>query len=218
MIFSDEPIDVQQDFDNWEPAPEFAPPPPAGTYQTYLSEIRDEKEGDTPVGKRLTAVVDLRIIGGDNDDRAITWQRVSNRESEYQGKRRSQMLDLLKCAGVAQAPRSNREFSVALHSVHDRGKGAPFKTQIDWRGFCTTCYEKRLMELTGGETVEIAKSLASNLSQEQRKALGKFATKAKNYRAFPAMDGDKAGRKDTFICPDCGDEVRAQVNISRFLP
>jgi hypothetical protein len=214
MNFSDEPIDVQQDFDNWEPAPEFAPPPAAGTYQTFLSEIREAKEFDFNGGKRLTATVDLRIIGGQYDDRAITWVRVTNAErTRSNGKTSSQMMDLVKCGGLQQAPKSNKEYYVALQGLKDRGPAAGFKTQIDWRGFCTTCYETKLMALTGITTADAAKTAAT---AEQKKEASKFATKAKNYRAFPTLpSGAKA---DSFICADCKDEVRAQVNVQRFLP
>ncbi len=214
MNFSDEPIDAQQDFDNWEPAPEFAPPPAAGTYQTYLHEIRDAKEFESKNGKRLNATLDLKIIGGQYDERAINWQRVSNMEFKRQnGTQSSLMMDMVKCAGIAQAPRSNKEYYEVLLGLKDRGVGASFKTQIDWRGFCTNCYEVRLMALTGTTSAEAAKAAAT---PENKKEASKFATKAKNYRAFPTNpNGTKA---DSFICADCKNEVRAQVNIQRFLP
>lgn len=212
--FSDEPLDTQHDFDEWEPAPEFAPPPPASTYRMYLAQIREEKEVKAAVGKRLNATVDFKIIGGQYDDRAITWQRVSNVEFQRRdGKRTSMMLDLVKAAAVQQAPRSNNEFHKVLHSLVDRGPSAPLAGQIDWRGFCTTCYEKGLMQATGAATVDAAKNIASN---EQVKDVSKAATKAKSYRGFPALPNG-GGRSDTFLCKDCGNEVRAQVRIVRFL-
>jgi len=123
------------------------------------------------------------------------------------------MLDLVKSAGIAQAPRSNQEFFVALKGLKERGPGASFSTQIDWRGFCTTCYDKKLMALTATMVGEAAKAVAT---PEQKREASKYATKAKNYRAFPTnANGLKA---DSFICQDCKDEVRAQVNIQRFIP
>jgi hypothetical protein len=214
MNFSDEPLELSQsDFDDWAPAPEFAPPPPAATYSVYVSEIREEKEFDTQKGKRYSATIDLRIIGGEYDDRAITWQRLSNTEFERKqdGRRTSQLMDLIKSAGIPQAPRSNREYSVALHGLHDRGPAAPFKVQIDWRGFCTSCYEKALMAATGAGTPEEAKAAASG---EDKGTASKGAVKAKNYRGFPSNPA--GGKADTFVCPDCGEEVRAQVRIVRF--
>jgi hypothetical protein len=41
-----------------------------------------------------------------------------------------------------------------------------------------------------------------------------FATKAKNARAFPQGAGGR--RKDSLICPECGQEVRAKVRVIRF--
>ena len=216
MNFSDEPLDTQQQFDDWTPPPEFAPPPSAGTFSAYVSEIRDEKEFDTQKGKRYQATVDFRIIGGDQDDRAITWQRLSNTtfERRSDGKTSSQMLDLIKSAGVSQAPRSNREFSSVLHGLYDRAKGASFKVQIEWEGFCMSCYEKELMQVTGKGTAAEAKSEATG---EQKKSASKSAMKAKRYRDFPEMENGN-GRKDTFICADCNAEVRARVKVVRFMP
>jgi hypothetical protein len=214
MNFSDDPIETQQSYDEWEPAPEFAPPPVAGTYRTYVSEIREAKEFDAKNGKRLTATLDFRIVGGQYDERAITWQRVSNAEmTRSNGKTSSMLLDLAKSAGIAQAPRSNKEFYTVIQGLKDRGPGASFSTQIDWRGFCTTCYENKLKELTGTQTLDDAKAAAT---PEQKKAASKFATKAKNYRGFPSTNN--GARADSFICPVCKDEVRAQVQIQRFLP
>ncbi len=213
LNFSDEQLETQQSFDDWEPAPEFAPPPPAATYRTYLSEIREAKEFEARVGKRLTATIDLRIVGGQYDDRAITWQRVSNAEMQRRnGKTSSMMLDMIKSAGIAQAPRSNREFYQVLQSLKDQGPAKSFGTQIDWRGFCTTCYEKKLMELTG-LSVDNAKA---NATPDQKKEASKYATKAKGYRSFPTTNN--GGKADSFICNDCKNEVRAQVNIQRFIP
>lgn len=216
MNFSDEPLTVsQQDFDDWQPAPEYAPPPPAGTYQMYVGEIREEKEFETQKGKRYSTTLDFRIVGGEYDDRAVTWQRLSNTEYERKvdGRKTSQLLDLIKSAGIAQIPRSNREYSVVVHGLHDRGIGATFKGQMDWRGFCTGCYEKALMDATGCSTAEDAKAAATG---EQKGDAAKVAVKAKNFRAFP-VDGN--GKKmDAFVCNDCGAEVRAQVRIVRFTP
>jgi hypothetical protein len=123
------------------------------------------------------------------------------------------MLDMVKCSGLAQAPHSNKEFYAVLLGLKERGAGATFGTQFDWRGFCTSCYESKLMTLTGAESAEVAKTAAT---PAQKKEASKFATKAKNSRGFPTNAG--GGKDDTFICKDCKNEVRAQVQIQRFLP
>ena len=217
-IFSDEPLNIDRDFDEWEPPPEFAPPPEAGNYSTYLSEIREEDEyeitqPDGVKSKRLRATVDMRIIGGEFDDRAITWQRVTNGEyvRKSDQKRTSMMMDLVRSAGVSQTPNSNAQFSKALHYLKDQGPAAMFKTQIDWRGFCVNCYERKLMEMTGAGSPQEAKDRAGSDGVKEASA---FATKAKNARAFPQGAGGR--RKDSLICPECGQEVRAQVRVIRF--
>src|SRR5512137_3014895 len=108
--FSDEPLGLEQDFEKWQEAPEFAPPPPAGKYRAYIDSIRNEEEyGER---KRYRAVLDLRIVGGKEDGRLITWVRLSNKESDRKstGTRSSMLLDLVKSAGVSVAPRSNKDF------------------------------------------------------------------------------------------------------------
>ena len=102
---------------------------------------------------------------------------------------------------------------MVIQGLKDRGPGASFSTQIDWRGFCTTCYENKLRELTGAADLAAAKTQAT---PDQKKQASKYATKAKNYRGFPSTTN--GARADSFICPVCKDEVRAQVNIQRFIP
>lgn len=215
LQFSDEPLNIEQDFNEWEPAPEFAPPPQAGTYTVYIDQIRSEEQFEVPtVGVRYKVVVDLRIVGGEYDNRTITWQRFSNKEvtRKATGKRSSQLLDLVKAAGMKQPPRSNNDFHLVVNRLKDLGPGATFMVQIDWRGFCTPCFEKKLMELTHTATPDDAKHVADG---DQRNEASNFATKARNYRGFPVAGVNQ--RKDSFICEGCKNEVRAQVQIQRFL-
>lgn len=217
LIFSDDLLDgAQEDFENWEPPAEFAPAVPAGVYSMYLTEIREPKEFDTKEqGKRLSASLDFRIAGGPNDERAITWQKVTNIRFERgrgSGKFSSRMLDVLKSAGVQQAPTSNKEYFAALQALQSRGKAACLKGQVDWRGFCTTCYERALLRQTGSPDIQAAKVAADN---DQYQIANKEATKAKSFRGFPL--NDKGVREDVMLCKECGDEIRAQVNITRYI-
>jgi len=213
--FSNEPIpDVQQQYDDWEPQAEFAPPIPAGVYNFYLAQVRSEREINTQKGLRYMAQVDVRVLGGEHDDRAVTYQRVSNAEFERprgSGKFTSTLMDLAKTAGQ-QPPKSNQEASELLNSMVQRGTGVSFKAQVDWRGFCIPCYEKALKRLTGAYDVAEAKSTADKDQYKEANAAG---SKAKSMRNFPE-DGN-GNRKDTLICPDCGNEVRANVEIRRFV-
>jgi hypothetical protein len=212
QIFSDEPLNIESDFDQWQEAPEFAPSVPAKTYRLYVAQIREEKEVDAAVGRRLNVTLDFKIIGGEYDDRSITFQRLSNIEFKRRdGKQTSFLLDLLKSAGVQQAPRSNKDFSLLLHQLLDRGPSAPFGGDADWRGFCTNCNDIALMKATGRDNAKDAKDAASS---EQKKEAAKYATKAKSHRGFPI--GPDGQRKDTFICKDCGNEIQAQVRVTRF--
>jgi hypothetical protein len=214
MNFSDEQLDTQQSFDDWEPAPEFAPPPPAGTYHMYLDKIRDMAEKQTKQGLRLFATLDFRIQGGEYDTRAVNFQRVNNVTfNRRDGKATSFMMDLVKSGGIQQAPTSNKAFALALQSIADRGPGTPFQGQLDWEGVCGVCRDKFLMNATQSGTIEEAKQAAT---KEDWDGARKASVKAKNYRAFPI--NANGSRKDIFTCPDCGEEVRAQVQIKRFIP
>jgi hypothetical protein len=214
LNFSDEPLDVQQAFDEWEPAPEFAPPPPAGVYQMYLSNLREIKENETKVGKRVFATFDLRISGGQFDDRAINYQRVNNVEFERKdGKKSSFMLDLIKSAGIQQAPRSNKDFANILQNMAEGGPQFTFKAQVDWEGVCSVCRDKSMMASTNTTTLDEAKVAATKDTWDTAR---KASVKAKNARAFPL--NQNGSRKEEFICAECGNQVRAQVKITRFTP
>jgi hypothetical protein len=212
--FSDEQLDTQTDFDQWEPAPEFAPPPPAATYRMYVSSVRDIAEKDSAKGKRIFATLDLRIQGGQFDDRAVNFQRVNNVEFQRRdGHKTSFMLDLLKSAGVQQAPRSNKEFAVALQGLADRGPSASFSAQLDWEGVCSTCRDKSLMATTNQTDIQVAKNVAQKDDWDKARTA---SMKFKNYRAFPT--NGNGTKNDSPICSECGESIRAQVNIKRFTP
>lgn len=221
--FSDEPIEgIEKSFEEWVQPPEFAPPPPAGTYRVYIDQIRSEEEFNAIVDgrevKRYRCVLDLRILGGAHDGRVITFQRLTNRENlrKATGTTASQLLDVVKATGVSSAdlPNSNKKFSLFVRTMKDRGAAMSFGVQIDWRGFCGTCYERKLMELTGTVTADAAKDAAKS-SPDCFNEASDYATKAKNYRGFPPNPA--GGLKDSFICDTCREEVRASVRLTRII-
>jgi hypothetical protein len=180
----------------------------------YVKQVREVKENESKVGKRVYAVLDFCIQGGEFDGRSINYQRLNNIEfTRKDGKRTSFMLDMLKSGGLMQAPKSNRDFVVALHGFADAGPSVMFKAQIDWEATCMTCRDKFLMSVTSTSDIESAKAAASKEDWDNAR---KASVKAKNYRSFPM--NPNGSRKDTFICPDCKEEVRAQVQIKRFVP
>lgn len=214
--FSDEPLvpDILDHYENYAPAQEFAPAVPAGVYQFYLAQIRDAAEFDTDDGKRLSTTLDLRVVGGEHDDRAVMFQRLSNGLFERprgSGHLVSQLMDLGKAAKQAPAL-SNQQAIEMLEHLVEAGAGESFPAQIDWRGFCNSCYTKKICEITKEKSAVEAKKAATS---EQRIEAANFATKAKSHRAFPINNDGK--REDNFICPDCDDEIRAQVRIQRFI-
>lgn len=213
LIFSDEPIESKVVWEDWEEAPEFAPPPPAGIYRMHVALVREQRAFKNRDGAdRFGATVDYRIIGGEYDDRAITFVRLSNAEFERNGKYTSTLADLAHAIGQKEALRSNRDFQQWLLAMVAQGKQNFFTAQLEWRGFCTTCNEKALMRVTFTGSAAEAKEKAT---PEQYTEAQKEGTKAKSARGFPK---DKDGKTlDTFLCDSCKNEVRARAEIRRYL-
>lgn len=190
------------EWDNWQEQEDFPPALPEGTYRGKVDKIRS---ADVREDGYLGTVVDLRVVGGAYDNRTVTWQRISNKPRE-EGNRASMLTDLLQSAGVrGTAPRSNQEYGAALNHICETA--TPVTFSVGWRGFCSVCYETKLVELTGASSASEAKMVAST---DVKKEASKFATKAKSSRSFP-------NGQDVMSCPTCGNEVRAQVQIRKFL-
>lgn len=213
---SDTVIDgLEDDQSKWKPASEFPPPPDAGVYSVFIKQIRDTREKTTPSGPRLVVSYDAEIIGPKFEGRVLTFQWASNVEFMTSDRgRTSTLLDLVKSAGVKGVIRTNADFAKILNNMEGNRQYA-FDAMNDWRGSCRSCYNQKLMELTGSETPELA---ALHCSAEQKREANNFAVKFKNHRQFPVTDNDASKRKDIVICSDCGDEIRAQANITRYLP
>lgn len=215
--WSDEVLpDIEQALEAWVEPPEFAPPVPAGKYVGHVDTIREETQKIVEgLGKRWYATFDIRIIGGEQDERTVTFVRVDNVERlrKATGTMASKGLDLMKAASITAPLKTNKDFHEALLRMKEMGPAVKFGFQVDWRGFCSNCYESQLMRATGAATAEAAKSLST---PQQRGSAADFATKAKNYTKFPdSMNGK--GKQDSFICNDCKETVRASMNVTRFI-
>ena len=212
MHFSEQPIEgIEQDQENWKSPSEFPPPPDPGTYRAFIKQIRDVREKITDKGPRLVVSYDAHLV---ELDRTINFNWISNIEFNTNDRgRTSTMLDMVKSAGVTGVIRTNQDFAKILDKMEGNNQFT-FRINIDWRGSCRTCYAQKLMELTGDDTSELA---AAHASKEQKDEANKFALKFKNFRQFPPADTDPMKRKSTAVCADCGDEIRAQANINRYL-
>ena len=218
MNLDDTPIEgIEQAFENWQEPQEFPPPPPPGKHSAIIKDIREAKENDHV----LTVTLDLEVRGGDADGKPLNFVRLSGRMFERGGYRTSQLLDFIKSAGAQQVPHSNKEFALLLKSLMEQAKTVNF--QLDWRAYCTSCAATKLMELTATVTDEAAKGALAYLMQTDREKglkvrneVSKVGTKFKNYKAFPVVPNTDQ-RKDLVDCPQCGAELRAQANITRWL-
>jgi hypothetical protein len=218
MNLDDTPIEgIEQAFENWQEPQEFPPPPPPGKHSAIIKDIRECKEANHV----LSVTLDLEVRGGEADARPLNFVRLSGKMFDRGGYRTSQLLDFVKSAGAQQVPHSNKEFAILLKFLQDQGKTVNF--QLDWRAYCSSCANSKLMELTATVTDEAAKDALAYLRQtdgkkfnEVRSAVGKVGTKFKNYKAFPLVPNTDQ-RKDLVDCPTCGAELRAQANITRWL-
>lgn len=217
LNLSDAPIEgVEEAFANWQEPSEFPPPPPPGKHSAVIKDIRDAKEQDGV----LKVVLDLELRGGEGDQKPLNFVRLSGKMFERQGTRTSQLLDFVKSAGMQQVPRSNKEFAAALKRLMDSAQTVNF--QLDWRAYCSNCASTKLLELTGEQTDDAARDALNAMyssdaaaAKKIRDEVSKVGTKAKNYKGFP--EGHNGLRSDTFDCPACGQELRAQANITRWL-
>jgi len=212
-LFSSAPIEgLEEDCENWLPASEFPPLPAPGIQKFYITNIREVKATDTPDGQRIAAILDYKIEGGADDDKVITFQRLNN--ISYMSKdrgRSSGLLDLVKSAGYKKV-KDNAQFVSILNEMEE--KAVTFQAQGDWQGQCMGCNRKKLRELTGMPSDEVAKASSTVAQRKESWASGE---KARHYRDFPPHPRFPTMKAENFMCTTCGGEVRAQYKIVRYI-
>jgi len=213
-LISDEPIPgLVDDQLSWQPPTEFPKLPKGQTaYSLKINQIREANDIQTANGKRINVTLDFEIVGGERDGTKVTFQRLNNVEFNTNDRgRTSFLLDFIMSTGARPNLRSNKDFLVQLNAMEAKGNVA--KGYLDWEGMCLPCFDKALMEKTGGSDRETSLKLADpKIKKEARK----FATKAKNYGEFPENPLNPKEKLEYFECPTCGEEVRAQVKITRW--
>ena len=227
LNLDDSPIDgIEEAFQNWSEPQEFPPPPPPGKKSAVVTQIRDMKQN----AGVLSVVLDLQLRGGEDEGKPLNFVRLSGKMYDRTSShtRTSQLLDFIKSGGVQQVPNSNKQFAQCIQRMIDAATLAYF--QVDWRAYCTNCANTKLMEETGevtddaaGAALDDIKRTDSRRGAEIQKKVRQAGEKFKNYRAFPEIAGATKGadgmvpRKDIVNCPTCGQELRAQANITRWL-
>jgi len=133
--------------------------------------------------------------------------------SAPRGDGQSAASDLLRSAGVATQPRSDREIEEAIRQIQETRELLTVK--VGWEGFSKELLVQELMDST-----EYYHSYGGALhfaTEEQIKQARQFATRARRYRDFPD-DPDGEGKLHTYTDPETGVEMKASPKIRRFLP
>ena len=225
LNLDDSPIEgIEEAFQNWSEPQEFPPPPPPGKKSAVVASIRDMKQ----LNGNLSVNLDMTLKGGADDGKPLNFVRLSGKMFERGGVRTSQLLDFVKSSGAQQVPNSNLQFAQYLKRMVDAGTLVYF--QVDWRAYCTNCANTALMDETGEQTDAAAAAALEELRRSDGRRAAEIQKKVraageqfKHYRTFPEMPGGVKGadgvvpRKDIVNCPKCGQELRAQANITRWL-
>jgi len=189
-------------------------PVPSGTYRVRILDILEVRSSS----RCVTFQIDFQVVGEAmlNDGRIteeydgfpISRQWVTS--APWNG--RSMVSDLLRSAGIATQPRSNREMEKAILQIQETGELLTVK--VNWEGFSKALWEHKLMELTGATDSIQARNQAT---KAQKKQASRFAVRARSYRDFPD-DPDGEGKLHRYTDPQTGEEVVASPKIRRFLP
>ena len=190
-------------------------PVPPGTYRVSIPEILDVRSGSRFVTFQINfqVVGEARLNSGrvteEYDGFPISRQWVT---SAPLGRNPSMASELLRSAGIATQPRSNREMEKAIFQI--RATGELLTVKVGWEGFSKALWNRKLIELTGAADSTQARDRAT---KAQKKQASRFAVRARSYRDFPD-NPDGEGKLDRYPDPQTGEEVVASPKIRRFLP
>jgi len=193
--------------EDWGERQEFPPAIPADNYHLTVT-VDDTRDGDCSLvagvikkGDRegLTFVggtFSFKVAEGDFVGRAgPRFQYLNSIVSPFTG--HSDIGDMLNSFGAPE-PSSDLEIAEIIMGLSGN-EGASCRAQVDWRGICRACRTAYLDE-----------------NPDDYRGADKVAIVAKSARQFPdSVNG--VGKLDVMDCTTCGEEVRAQLFIRRFL-
>jgi len=205
----DEVVDMG-DVEKWTEPSEFPPPPKGGVKYTYMVEqVRDVQVRTVQNFKVAEVTVDLSIVGGEADGRRVNFQRISSLRRKDGT---SPLLDWFMSCGVsksdATSARTVRDIAELASQIADEKRTC--HGPLEWSAFSSEAYGRKLMELTGADTVDEAKSVAT---KEQRKEATNIAQLYRYYSKFP---DDGFGGKLSNVQGPYGETVRAQGYVRLF--
>lgn len=194
---------VQPDFDNYQDAQEFPPPPPEGTYsfRTTKAEIEKFENGV------LTVLYDHELfdMASGNKIGDLRFDRVSTKVFKRNEVPVSMAADQLRAIGVAERPSSPRQWGEQLLNVKSFcDAGNMWQGAIKWDGYCGHKGTEHETKMENGKLVG-----------------GKEAFTVKGMKKFPqegAANGSGPHYADTMPCPTCKQEVRARAKVDRRIP
>jgi hypothetical protein len=182
----EEPLDIDQVWDKWEPDSYVRPIEPSGFVKTrytgFISKLHDVKNQYGAI----EATFDITVHGGTSDGRKVTFVRVNNRNRKrLDSSVTNGMIEVLKGGlGEKRPPKEIDNFK-AVFNLHVANRTL-FQFSFDWQGFCSECYADSLTKATGESDIVAAKAKAT---PKQKGEAGKFATKVKSWKGFPVVEG-----------------------------
>lgn len=209
LELSNELLDIG-DVQNWTEPSAFAPPPPAGNYRAVIDSVVDARTFEARGKPQLEVVLNYRVLGGEYDGRAVTFQRVNT----FVNDDRSSLLDFFKSAGVPDEDLINLSVKDAAKLVYRLAEqAATVSFYLDWSAYSVPARDFTLRLLTGADTTEEAKAKAegnNDIWNEAKKA----ALVCRGYRNFPS--DAKGGKKPIITCPITSKKVEARAYVARY--
>jgi len=190
-------------------------PVPPGIYRVRILEILkvSSESGFVTPQMDLLVVGEARLGDGrvteEYDTFTIPRQWVTS--APWNG--RSMASELLRSAGIATQPRSNREIEKAIQQIQETGELLTVK--VGWEGFSYASLMVTLGDCTGEYfSYGLARFLATEAQLDEARMR---ALRARSYRDFPD-DPDGEGKLHHYTDPRSGEEIEASPKIRRFLP
>jgi hypothetical protein len=157
------------------------------------------REGKTYMGVAVT----LRSTA----PAGVTANGYLNNQPRTWGNKSSALEDLVQASGVQfNGDLTNQAIAEMIAEIHR--DQIPVGFDITWRGYCTALFEATLMTLTETNSIDEAKSVATDEQTKEARKAAEF--KAPKFK----VNGEY---KSTITCDQTGQNVRARYEIRNIL-
>lgn len=155
----------------------------------------------------LADVTDFVLLGKEKKfPQAVVTFKTEDKRVPFQRLGFYQILELLMAMGVEEVPDDARGLAETLVKCI----GKKFKGTAYWEAFSVAARDQKLMDLTGSDTIDAAKALAT---KEDWNAANRAGTLASRMADFPTEDGEPVPE---VVCPVSGETVPASVRVRYF--